>query len=339
MAMNSTQQFKIAILVPEPMADKILSEKEKERLAHFAQIKSKIFSKAEPEIIKNLIAGVDGCITGWGSCRLTKDILDAAPHLKIIVHAAGSVKPIVSDAVWEKGIKVTSAAVSIAIGVAEHTLGLMLSAMKKNYWLNESIHQGGWKDETELAKVKEIYDITIGVVGAGHVGRYFIKLLQNFEVKILLYDPFISKKEAEKLGATKAGKLEDLISQVDILSLHAPNLSETRHIINKANLKLLKDGAILINTARGALIDERALYNELKSGRITACLDVTDPDPPTADNPLRKLPNVIFTPHIAGAVANNIFRQGKLAVTELERFFSGKPLLYPVNREDLSRIA
>lgn len=330
---------KIAVLIPEPMASKTLSEKDKERLAKFARIKARNFSTAEPEIIRGLMAGADGCITGWGSCKLTEDILDAAPRLKIIVHAAGSVKGIVSEMVWERKIKVTSAASAIAVGVAEHTLGLMLSAMKRDYWFNEIIHRGGWRDEGEVKRVKELYGITIGVVGASHVGRHFIKLLQSFEVEILLYDPFISKGEAQKIGTTKVEKLEDLIPRVDVLSLHAPSLPETHHMLNRDNLRLLKDGALLINTARGSLIDEAALFDELKSGRITACLDVTDPEPPDSDNPIRKLPNVIFTPHIAGAVANNIFRQGKLAVIELEHFFSGKPLLYPVTREYLFRIA
>lgn len=330
---------KVAILIPEPMASKTLSEKDKKRLAKFAQIKAGNFSTAKPEIIKGLIVGADGCITGWGSCKLTEDILEAAPRLKIIVHAAGSVKGIVSEMVWERKIKVTSAASAIAVGVAEHTLGLMLSALKRDYWFNEIIHQGGWRDEGEVKRVKELYGITIGVVGASHVGRHFIKLLQNFEVEILLYDPFISKEEAQKIGTTKVEKLEDLISRVDVLSIHAPSLPKTHHMLNRDNLRLMKDGALLINTARGALIDEEALSDELKSGRLTACLDVTDPEPPATDNPLRRLSNVVFTPHIAGAVANNIFRQGSLAVTELERFFSGKSLLYPVTRQDISRIA
>lgn len=329
----------IAVLIPEPTVSKTLSEKERKKLKSFSYVKTESFSEAKPEIIRALIAGADGCITGWGSCTLTETILDAAPGLKIIAHAAGSVKPIVSDAVWQRGITVTSAAAAIAVGVAEHTLGLMLSAMKRTYWFNEIVHQGKWKDRGEMEKVKELYGITIGVVGAGHVGRHFIRLLQNFDVEILLYDPFVSQEEAKKLGVVRVEKLEDLMASVDILSLHAPDLPETRHIINRHNLKLLKNNALLINTARGSLIDENALYEELKTGRITACLDVTDPEPPAADNPLKGLTNVVFTPHIAGAVANNIFRQGKLAVTELKHFFSGKPLLYPVTREQLSRIA
>jgi len=330
---------KIAILIVESMAGKILEIKERKRLANFAEIKEEPFSEITPETAKKLIAGADGCITSWGTCRLTEDILNAAPNLRIVAHAAGSVKPIVSEEVWRRRIKVISAAPAIGIGVAEHTLGLMLSALKRSYWFNEIAHKGGWRDEAELKKVRELYGITIGVVGAGYVGRHFIKLLKNFEVNILLYDPFINSEKARRLGVRKIEKLTDLISQVDVLSLHAPDIPQTRHMLNKDNLKLLKDGALIINTARGALIDEKALFEELKTGRITACLDVTDPEPPAVENPLRQLPNVIFTPHIAGAVANNLFRLGKLVVTELERFFSGRPLRYSINKKDLSRIA
>ena len=330
---------RVGILIPGPMYKRIFLERELERLSGFATIKTGEFSEIKTETAERVIAGADGCITSWGTCQLTKKILAAAPNLKIIVHAAGSVKPIVSETVWQKGIKVTSAAAAIAIGVAEHTLGLMLSAMKRNYWFNEIAHKGGWNEESEYRKVKEIFNITIGVVGFGHVGRHFVKLLRNFEVKILLYDPLISYEEARKSGAEKIEKIDDLMSCVDILSLHAPNLPETHHMINRQNLRLLKDGAILINTARGALINEQDLIKELKTGRITACLDVTDPEPPAPGNYLRRLPNVILTPHIAGTVANNMFRLGKLAVTELERFFSGRKLLYPVTKKDLARIA
>jgi phosphoglycerate dehydrogenase-like enzyme len=330
---------KVAILVPDVWVNKVICPKDRERMEKIFDLQARDFQSGDIPAQKELLAGADACISGWGTNQLTEDTLDAAPHLKIIAHAAGSVKPIISDAVWDRSIAVTSSAPAIAIGVAEHTLGLMLSAMKRSYWFNTIAHNGGWRDEGQLGRIVEMFGITIGVAGAGYVGRHLIKLLHNFDVDILLYDPFVSDEDAGRLGVTKAETMEDLMSRADILSLNAPSLPSTHHMVNAGNLKLLKDGALLINTARGTLIDEVALYEELKTGRITACLDVTDPEPPAVDNPLRGLENVVLTPHIAGAAANNLFRLGNLAMREVELFFAGKSALYPVTKEDLSRIA
>ncbi len=288
-----------------------------------------------PELLRQ----AEACITSWGSPRLDEKLLSAAPFLKLVVHAAGTVKPYVSEALWQRGIQVSSAAAAIAPGVAEHALGLMLCAMKRTCWFNEKIHRGIWRDEAEISRVMEPFGIRVGVIGLGHTGRCFLKLLRNFEVKILCYDPFFSAEKIRKLGGEKVDDLDDLIPQVEVLSLHAPSLPETRHLLNSDRLKLIKDGAILINTARGALIDEPALYQELKDGRFTACLDVTDPEPPSPDNPLLTLPNVIFTPHVAGAASQNLYRIGRLVRKELNRFFSKKPLLHQVRQEDLNRLA
>jgi phosphoglycerate dehydrogenase-like enzyme len=304
-----------------------MTEKETDRLARFADIRSAS------------LADADGCITSWDSPQLTQEILEAAPNLKVLVHAAGSVKPVVSDYLWERGIRVSSCAPAIGIGVAEHALGLMLSAMKQSYRLNDIAHAGGWRPVEELARIRELYGAVIGVVGAGYVGRHMIKLLQAFDVEVLLYDPFVGGDKAAAMGARKVDRLDDMMRVVDVLTLHAPNLPETRHMINALNLPLMKDGSLIVNTARGSLIDESALYDELKSGRIYACLDVTDPEPPAEDNPLRTLSNVVLTPHIAGTTANNMARIGKYAVDELERFFQGKPMEYEVTKESLLTMA
>ncbi|MCE5324599.1 hydroxyacid dehydrogenase [bacterium] len=335
---------KVAILLLErfrnqQLSKAVIDQKDRKRLEQFAQIMNTDMPDADPATVRQIIAGADACLTGWGTPKLTAEILDAAPNLKMIAHTAGSVKPIVSDAVWEHGIKVTSSAAAIAVGVAEHALGLMLSAMKRNYWFNDVIHKGGWLDQDERNKIVEAYGIKVGVIGAGNAGRHFIKLLGNFDLDILLYDPFVSDDTAKQMGVAKYEKLDDMMREADVISIHAPSLPETTNMINSSNLKLLKDGAIIINTARGAIIDESALYDELKTGRITACLDVTEPEPPSEGNPLRTLPNVIFTPHIAGAIANNMARLGNFAVSELERFFSGEALKYEVTQQDLARLA
>ncbi len=334
---------RIAVMIPDSIPNnlgrRIIASQDIERLKGFAEVVNGPMPDGDPARVKEVIAGADGCITSWDIPLLTADLLDRAPSLKMIAHAAGSVKSIVTEAVWDRGISVSSAASAIAVGVAEHALGLMLSSMKRCYQLNDHIHNGGWRDPVEMERIKETYRINVGVVGAGHAGRHFIRLLKCFDLETLLYDPFVSRHRAEEMGVVSCDSLDDMVRQSDVISLHAPSLPETHHMINAQNLKMMKDGAIIINTARGSLIDEAALYEELKTGRITACLDVTDPEPPAEDHPLRTLPNVIFTPHISGVSSNNIARVGNLAVMELERFFSGKPLEHQVTKEQLQQIA
>jgi phosphoglycerate dehydrogenase-like enzyme len=153
-------------------------------------------------------------------------------------------------------------------------------------------------------------------------------------MEVLLYDPFVSEEEAGKLGVLKV-ELPELMSRSDFVSLHAPNLPGLRHMINADLLKRMKDGATFINTARGALVDEEALLAELKSGRIQAVLDVTDPEPPDDGSPLYTLTNVIYTPHIAGSVGQECHRLADFAIDELERFIKGEPLQNSVKQESL----
>lgn len=288
---------------------------------------------------RRLLAGAVACITSWGSPRITSELLDVAPELRLIVHAAGSIKPVVSDAVYERGITITSGAPAIAVGVAETTLGLIITSMKNVFGLSTAIRHGGWHAGRDARRyVKEMIGTTVGLVGAGHVGRHMLKLLGGFDVRVLLSDPTLTPAEAEALGATLVD-LDTLMAESDVVSLHAPSIPVTHRMINASNLKLMKDGATLINTARGSLIDEQALINELSTGRIWACLDVTDPEPPAPDNPLQSMPNVVMTSHIAGSVSTGLVRIGRYAAEEIELFLAGKPALNPVTQEQLAYLA
>lgn len=286
-----------------------------------------------------LLARASICVTSWGSPAATTRLLEAAPDLKLIVHAAGSIKPIVTDAVYERGITITSGAPAIGVGVAETALGFIILSMKNVFEISRATQEKGWNaDRAARSRVKEMVNTTVGVVGAGHVGRHLLKLLRSFEVRRLLYDPTLTAEQAEELGATLVD-MDTLMRESDVISLHAPSIPATRHMINAARLRLMKDGATLINTARGSLVDEEALVRELSAGRIRACLDVTDPEPPAPGSPLLALPNVTMTPHIAGVVTTGLVRLGRYVREEIERFSAGKPALNPVGREQLSYLA
>lgn len=293
----------------------------------------------EPATKADLIAllpPADACITSWEVAPLDADVLAAAPRLKAMAHMGGSVKRFVSEAVWERGIHVTSAAPALAQDVAETTLGLMIVGMKHIWPLAHHVREGGWR-ESPYWPARELHHKTVGIVGAGNVGRRVIQLLQPFQVHILLHDPFVSPEEARALGVEWV-ELDELVRRADVVSLHAPANPHTYHMINRARLQAMKDNALLINTARGALIDEAALIEELSKGRLFAFLDVTDPEPPAPDSPLRRLENVVVTPHLAGCI-EDCSRMGEMAVEELRRFFAGEPPLNPITRDMLDRIS
>ncbi len=290
---------------------------------------------ATVENIKKTIKDADIAITSWGNPALTAEILDECPNLKLVVHAAGSVKPIVTDELWNRGIRVCASTKPLGIGVAETALGFAISASKNFYNLNSDIHNGGYG----VKDVKELYELTVGVVSAGWVGRHFIKLLNNFGVDILLYDPFVTDEAAEKMGCRKA-ELNELLEKSDIVSLHAPSIPETKHMINADTLKLMKDDAILINTSRGSIVDETALYEHMAAGHLKyACLDVYDPEPILPGNPLRTLPNVIMTPHIAGLATNGRLRIGAHATEEIGKYINGNAMECEVKQEMLATMA
>lgn len=328
---------KIAVLAPDKWFLTSFDEVSCKKLMGMGWSGNTIGDTPTADIVCSAIKNADVAITSWDSIPFTTAILDNAPKLGLICHGAGTVKSLVCDEVWERNIRVTSAASAIAIGVGEHSLGLMLSAMKNVYEFNRCM-KANLPVIQQRSRIVEIYGITVGVVGCGMTGRRFIELLKPFEVNIVAFDPFMTKEKAAQLGVGKV-ELDELMSRSHVVALHAPRLPETKHLINRNNLKLLRDDAMIVNTASGWLIDEEALIDELKRRPIIAALDVTFPEPPTADSELRKLPNVILTPHIAGVAANNRFRIGNLVLREIERFVSNQLQLYPVFEKDLAKIA
>ena len=283
-----------------------------------------------------LLPPADACITSWDVAQLDADVMAAAPRLRALAHMGSSVKRFVSDALWERGVQVTSAGLALAVDVAETTLGLMIVGLKRVWPLARHVRDGGWR-ETPWWPAREMFGKEVGIIGASNVGRHVIKLLQGFDVRVLVSDPFISAEEAAALGAQKV-ELEELLRRSDVVSLHAPGKPDTFHMLNAERLALMKENALLINTARGSLIDEAALVSALSKGRFFAFLDVTDPEPPAADSPLRRLENVVIMPHLAGCI-ENCGRMGEMAVEELRRFFAGEPPLYPVRPDMFGRIS
>jgi phosphoglycerate dehydrogenase-like enzyme len=269
-------------------------------------------------------------LSGWGCPPIDAALLERAPALRAIVHAAGGVKGHVTDACWERGIVVSTAAGANAEPVAEYTLARVLLANKAADRMGRAYRDRRAAIDliTEFPEIGNLGK-TVGIVGASRIGRRVIELLAPFDLRVLVSDPYLP------YGVP----LDELLERSDVVSLHAPSLPSTRHMLDARRLALLRDGATLINTARGALIDQDALVAELSSGRIDAVIDVTEPEVLPADSPLYDLPNVVLTPHIAGALGVEVRRLGDSALAELERYAAGEPFAHPVTRADLDRIA
>lgn len=279
----------------------------------------------------------DIIITTWGSPKLEVSILKSATSLKFIFHAAGTVKVVVDPELMKKGVRVSSASNILGRNVAITTFGLVLMSIKKIPWWSEYIKTtGGWRENDFLCNyTNEIGTSTVGVISMSNVGKNLVSLLKNVTDNILVYDPYWSGGDIEKFGGIKVGTLYEIAERCDVICLCAPLLKTTEGMIDRKFFKKMKDGAVFINTARGKIIDEAALIDELEKERIFACLDVTDPEPPLPDSPLRKLKNVLLTPHIAGIVNSGLSDIGRFCVEEIKRFINGQPLLNEIFLEKL----
>ncbi|MEM7099593.1 MAG: hydroxyacid dehydrogenase [Pseudomonadota bacterium] len=288
----------------------------------------------------DLLPQIEVLITSWGCPRIDDAVVEACPRLRLIAHLAGSVKGFIDDSVWRRGISVVNAVAANAVPVAEFTLAAILFSNKRVFQLNRFYvtHQENRAPWTREAPEVGNYDKTIGIVGASHVGRLVIDLLKHFDFKTLVYDPYITPLDARQFGAHKVG-LAELLSQSDVVSLHAPLLSDTKHMIGAREFALMKDHATLINTARGGIVDQHALEAELAKGRLFAVLDTTEPDVLPRDNPLYRMPNVFLTPHIAGSLGTETERLTDYIVAELERYQRGQNLKFQVRREHIARLA
>ncbi|MEU9112078.1 hydroxyacid dehydrogenase [Streptomyces sp. NPDC048483] len=324
------------------VAGRLLTAPHRARLTALARTDSRLvahdLTAPTPEIAAAL-ARAEVLLTCWGAPPLTDRVLEAAPRLRAVVHAAGSVRHHITDACWQRGIAVTSAAAANALPVAEYTLAAVLFAGKRvlhtahRYRTLRAPHD--WQHE--LAGAGN-YGRTVGIIGASRIGRRVIELLRPFALQVLLHDPYVEAPEAARLGVTPV-PLDTLCTTSDIVTVHAPQLPATHHMLGAHELALMPDGATLINTARGSLVDEQALLPELLTGRLNAVLDVTDPELPPPDSPLYDLPNVLLTPHIAGSLGDELHRMADLALDEVERYARGLPFADPVRPQELDRSA
>ncbi|WP_435528254.1 hydroxyacid dehydrogenase [Martelella mangrovi] len=286
------------------------------------------------------LAVTDILVTGWGAPFVGANVLPLAPRLRLIAHAAGTVKHTIDEAVYAAGITVTNAAAANAVPVAEYTLAAIIFANKRLFELRDIYRKDCDRRATWALMNTPIgnYRRTVGLIGASRIGRKVAKLLEVLDVEVLLYDPYVTADDPVTAQA-KLVDLQTLLRESDTISLHAPALPATRHMIGAEQFALMRDGATFINTARGMLVDHDAMVDELATGRINAIIDVTSPEVLDPGSPLYTLPNVFLTPHAAGAGGLERLRLGEMAVEEIERFVSGRPLEHAIDPHLLERLA
>ena len=324
----------VLVLASDSLFSHFFNETSLEKLSAVASWTRSALRDDSPEL-RSEIANADVLLTTWHSPFLTAEMLGQPPRVKLIAHCGGEVKSRVAEPIFEVAT-ITNAADPMARGVAEMALALTLTLVRHIPDYAAEMRNGVIRTNDEVSEGETLFGRRVGIVGFGRIGRAFAKLLQPLGVEILVSDPFT---EAAAVVAFRAAlvDLDELMSSCSVVVLCAALTSETRGMFDRRRLSLLGDGACLINVARGGLIDMGALLVELRNGRLTAALDVTDPlEPLPPNHELRRLRNVILTPHIAAGGIEMRREIGALAVEEVVRFTKGQPPLNRVTREMLA---
>lgn len=264
---------------------------------------------------------IDVVFTGWGIQRFDEEILSRANKLKVIAHTGGSIAPLQSEALAKSGIIMLSGNKLYAESVAEGALCYMLLAQRKLVeYINETAELG-W--EQKYRWKKGLWKKTIGLVGFGMIAQNLARMLQPFDVKLKIYSSYLSAEEAAKYNA-EICSLEELFETCDIISVHSGLNEKNYHLIDQSCLSRMKEDALLVNTARGAVINEEDLIQELRKGRINAILDVYEKEPLPMDSGLRGLPNAILVPH-QGGPTTDVREMVTLALAEdIRRYAAGE---------------
>lgn len=324
----------VGLLLPKKAQNAIFSDNAKKTLEELAYVK---WNKYDRHLTDDeacvLLKDCSVAVGSWKTAMPTKKILDCCTGIKLWEHAAGSVKKFFTDDLKGRNIRIASCAPAIAKTVAEMVLGEIIVGLRR-------IIPNAQGNSREIRAIPDnklyLSAATVGIIGASQVGRHLINLLEPFNTNILVYDPYLSHNEAEKSGVNKVESLLELCSNSDVVTIHTPKTKETYHMVAKKEFKAMKDDTVFINTSRGTCIDEEALINELQKGRLFAFLDVSDPEPARMNNPIRILPNAIYTSHLAGGASYHI---GDQVVSDLTAFMNGRNLEMEVSWKMLDRLA
>lgn len=280
------------------------------------------------EELKERLADTDIVVSHWGTPQIDAELLSCAPRLKLLAHAAGTVAHIASEAFYEKGIPVLSANSVMAKYVAEGALGYLIAGGHRMVQTDRTMREGGW--DKRIEEQYSLWHAEIGMIGLGAVARELLDLLAPFDCDVCVYDPYLPENGLDRWPFAHRGTLDEALSR-PIVSIHAAQTPETWHMIDEKALAKLPDGAILMNTSRGSLVDTKALIRELQRGRLYAVLDVYEHEGAGAVDPelLACTENTILQPHASCCSAK--WRMTQAIVTDIGRFLRGEPLQLQVS--------
>lgn len=326
---------KFKVLVPEvlPPGDRAL----KKILGDYAEIKVGLERPYTEEEFVEEAKDVDAIIVKARD-RVTKKIIESSPNLKVVSKCGAGIDNIDVKIATQRKVLVVRAPGVNANAVAEHALALMFSTMRKIPLAMAHLKAGGWRGGKLVGD--ELSESTVGIIGLGSIGMLVAKKLKGFDVKILAYDPYVAEERAAEVGASLVD-LETLVRESEVITIHALLTQETKHLIGEEQFKKMKPTAYIVNTARGAIIDEKALYKALKEGRIAgAGLDVFEEEPAKQNNPLFQLENVVVTPHIGDSARRSTEKLYEYSAENVLKVFRGEtpPKEAVVNPEVLDRL-
>lgn len=290
------------------------------------------------EQLAEIVRDVDILVTGWGTCKLDETVLKNADNLKLIAHTGGSVAGLVDEYVYNRGIRVIGGNETFAKSVAEGCLCYVLAMLRRVNQYSNLIHYGGWKPIGERQLNRGLFGKKVGLIGFGAIAKHFARMLKLFETEIYVYSRHLSKDEADLYGVKLCASQEELFETCDIVSVHSALTPETVGSVSAELLAKMKDGAILLNTARGAIVDEEALIKELKTGRIFAALDTFEVEPLPYDSPLRTLPNVLAMPHMGGPTVDMREMVTLDLASDIGRFLRNEELKFEIPKEHVARM-
>ncbi len=318
---------KLLVVMPKNLISQVFDDRTLKRLKSITDVTFKYDVKGlSEEDYSKLIKEADAeiLVTCWGSPKLTLRVLRENPQLKYMCHAAGTVRPYVEKEAIEHGLLVTNWGSAIARTVAEAALMMILCSLRKVTKITFDMHvRKKWPKEI----IPEgLFYQRVGLFGFGAIARELRRFLRPFRCKVSAYSPHVPDEIFRKYNVKRVHSLEELFEKNRIISVHAANTPENYHIINRDILRKLEDGGVIVNTARGAIIDEKDLYEELKTGRIYAALDVFEEEPLPADSPLRGLENCLLIPHMAGPTPDRRVDMGKKVLKNIEHYVKNEPL-------------
>ena len=326
--MESSHKKKIVISEPHPLIDM-----EIEMLRNYGDVI--LLNTTREEVLIEATQEADLLIVDFA--RVTKSIIENARKLKGIIRHGIGVENIDLETATKRGVVVANIPDYSTKTVADHTWALILALTRRivlaDKYVRNRLYVNRWENPPEYLKGLELEGKVLGIIGFGRIGREVAKRAKGFGLRVLAYSRHIVEEVAREVGAEPAS-LETILRESDIITLHVPLTKETYHLINEERIKLMRKRPYIINTSRGAVIDEKALYRALKEGLIAgAALDVFEIEPPPEDNPLFELDNVILTPHIAWYSEEALRRLVTTTVEEAARILSGELPKNLINRD------